>query len=81
VKALEVVGNVGRPDAAQPLLEVIRRKGRIFTTAEPTAVRVAAAKALIALNAAGAREALDKIVAVEPRNGDRDALRSVLEGR
>lgn len=79
VKALETLGQIASPSAVPGLLEVLRRKGRIFTSAEPTEVRVAAARALMAIGTPQATLALQQVVADEPRNQDRDALQRVLD--
>jgi hypothetical protein len=81
VKALDVVGLVGRPEAQQPLVELIRRKGRIFTSAEPLPIRLAAARALVALHTPQALEALARLGHAEPRGQARDALLALAQGR
>ncbi len=80
IKAIEVLGLLGRPESLGTLTELLRRKGRIFTSAEPLPVRLAAAKALLALNSTPARTALQEIVASEPRGADREALQSLIQG-
>lgn len=81
IKAVETLGQIGNPAAIQPLAELIRRKGRIFSSAEPTDIRLAAAKALVAIDTPEAVETLRKLVEDEPRSGDRDALQQILETR
>lgn len=81
IKTLETLGQIGNPAAIQPLAEVIRRKGRIFTTAEPTEVRLAAAKALVAIGTPEAIETLRKLIEEEPRSKDRDGLQQILDTR
>lgn len=81
IKTLETLGQIGNPAAIQPLAELIRRKGRIFTTAEPTEVRLAAAKALVAIGTPEAVETLRKLLEEEPRSKDRDALQQILDSR
>ncbi len=81
IKAVETLGQIGNPAAIQPLAELIRRKGRIFSSAESTDLRLAAAKALVAIGTPEAVETLRKLVEEEPRSKDRDALQQVLETR
>jgi len=78
-RAAEVMGTIGDPSALPFLEELVRRRGRIFTTAEPTAIRVAACKALAALGTPVALGSLRALVAKEPRNTDRPLLQQVLE--
>jgi len=79
IKTLETLGQIGHPSSLPLLAEFIRRKGRIFTTAEPTEVRVAAARALLALGTQQATDTLRILVEGEPRNKDREALQQVLD--
>jgi HEAT repeat protein len=78
-RAAETLGTLGDPSAIPFLEELVRRKGRIFTTAEPTGIRVAACKALATLGTPVAMGALKALVAKEPRNSDRPLLLQVLE--
>lgn len=79
VRTLETLGQIGHPAAVPLLAEFLRRKGRIFTTAEPTEVRLAAARALAAIGTSPAVETLRKLVADEPRSRDRSALQQILD--
>ncbi|BDU72632.1 HEAT repeat domain-containing protein [Mesoterricola silvestris] len=78
-RAAEVLGTIGDPSALPFLEELVRRKGRIFTTAEPTEIRVAACRSLAALGTPVALGSLRALVAKEPRNSDRPLLQQVLE--
>jgi HEAT repeat protein len=79
IKTLETLGQIGHPSSIPLLAEFIRRKGRIFSTAEPTEIRLAAARALMALGLPQASDGLRKLVEEEPRNKDREALQQVLD--
>jgi hypothetical protein len=79
VRAAETLGKIGEPKAIPELTELAARRGRIFTTAEPTAVRVAACQALISIGTTSALTALRGIVAAEPWNKERSTLQRVLD--
>jgi len=79
VKAIETLGQIASPTAIPGLLDLMRRKGRIFTSAEVTEIRLAAARALLAIGTPQAELGLRQIVADEPRNQDRDALQRILD--
>lgn len=79
VRALDTLAQIASPRALTGLIEILKRKGRIFTSAAPTEIRVAAARALAALGIPQAENALRQIVADEPRTKDRDALQQVLD--
>lgn len=79
IKAIETLGQMAHPTALPLLAPLIQRKGRIFTSAEPREIRLAAAKALKALGTATAREVLTQTVADERRGADRDAMKAILE--
>jgi hypothetical protein len=81
VKAAETIGQIGDPRSIQVLVEIVRRKGRLFTTAEPVQVRLAACKALLALDSPPAWEALCELVAAEPWHRDRSVLQQVVNTR
>lgn len=81
IPALEALGRIGHPSALPILAEHLRRKGRIFKTAESPEVRLAAAKALVALGSAEAIDLVGRTLAEEPRNGHQDVLRKALETR
>ncbi len=79
IKAVETLGQIASPAAVPGLLLLLRRKGRIFTSAEPTDLRLAAARALLAIGTPQAELGLQRIVADESRNQDRDALQRILD--
>ncbi len=81
VKAAETLGQIGDPRAIPVLVDIVRRKGRMITTAEPVQVRLAACKALLALDTPAAWEALCELVAAEPWHRDRSALQQVVNSR
>lgn len=81
IPALEALGRIGHPSALPILAEHLRRKGRIFKTAESPEVRLAAAKALVAIGTAEAIDLVGRALAGEPRNGHQDLLRKALETR
>jgi HEAT repeat protein len=78
-RAAETLGLIGDPSALPFLEELLRRKGRIFTTAEPTEVRLAAGRALVSLGSEPASSTLRYLVSREPRNNDRPLLQALLE--
>jgi hypothetical protein len=80
-KAAETIGQIGDPRSLQVLVEIVRRKGRLFTTAEPVEVRLAACRALLALDTPAAWEALCELVAAEPWHRDRKVLQQVVNTR
>jgi hypothetical protein len=77
-KAAETIGQIGDPRAIPLLVELVRRKGRFFTSAEPLEVRLAACRSLLALGSPDGKEALCELVAAEPWHKDRKALQQVL---
>lgn len=79
IKTLETLGQISSPAAVPGILELIRRKGRIFTSAEHTEIRIAGARALLAIGTPQAELGLRQIVADESRNQDRDALQRILD--
>ena len=78
VRAAETIGQIGDPGSIPLLVELARRRGRIFTTAESLPVRQAACRALITLDTAEATQALYDLVAAEPWHKDRAALQQVV---
>jgi hypothetical protein len=80
-RAAETIGQIGDPRSVQVLVEIVRRKGRLFTSAEPIQVRLAACKALLALGTPTAWEALCELVAAEPWHRDRTVLQQVVNTR
>ena len=80
-KAAETIGQIGDPRSIPALVEIVRRKGRMITTAEPAPVRVAACRALLALDTPVAWDALCELVAAEPWHRDRSVLQQVVNSR
>ncbi|NTW86328.1 MAG: HEAT repeat domain-containing protein [Holophagaceae bacterium] len=80
IQALETLGQIGSPKSIPVFLECLRRKG-FFSSGEPSAIRLASAKGLAALQTPEAREALKRVVEGEPRGAERDELRLILEQR
>jgi hypothetical protein len=78
IKTVETLGHIGNPSAIPALVELIRRKGRIFSTSESIELRSAAARALMSIGTPQAVEALRKLVDEEPRNKDREVLSQIL---
>ncbi|MDP1831547.1 MAG: HEAT repeat domain-containing protein [Geothrix sp.] len=78
IQALDTLGHIGSPRALPILMECLRRKG-FFGGGEPAGVRLAAARALVALGTTEAFAALQRVVDSEPRGEEREALRRVLE--
>jgi len=80
IQALDTLGRLKRPEAI-PLLEgLAKRKGRIFKTAEPLPIRLAAARALVSIGTLDARRILDRILEEEPKGSDHEALRKTTLG-
>jgi hypothetical protein len=80
-RAAETLGQIGDPVAIPALRDLAMRKGRIFTSAEATAVRVGACRGLLAMATAEARQALEAVVAGEPKNHERALLQQVLDSQ
>lgn len=78
IQALETLGQIGSPKAIPVFLDCLRRKG-FFSSGESSAIRLASAKGLAALQTPEAREALKRVVEGEPRGAERDSLRLILE--
>jgi HEAT repeat protein len=75
IAAIEALGLI-KHAAAIPILETcLKRKGRIFKTAEALSVRLAAAKALLTMGTQDARRILDQVIAEEPKGQDLEALK------
>lgn len=78
-KAVETLGVLGDASALPILAEVLKRKGRIFTTSEPSELRIAAAHSLVALGSPESLQMLKAFADDEPRGGERDTFRALLE--
>jgi hypothetical protein len=78
LEAVKTLGQIGRAETLPALVEVLSRKGHIFTSAQPTELRLAAAKAMVSLGTPAAMDALRKVVEREPRNQDRGLLQAFI---
>lgn len=78
IQALDTLGHIASPKALPTLLECLRRKG-FFGGGEGPAVRLAAAKALAAIEAPEAHAALQRYVDSEPKGEQRDTLQRLLD--
>ena len=79
--ALETLGHIGHPGALPTLAAALERRGRIFKTAEPLPVRLAAIRAVTALGSPEGRALLERTLGKEPKGAARDALVRHLDGR
>nr|WP_320131060.1 HEAT repeat domain-containing protein [uncultured Holophaga sp.] len=79
IKAVEALAQIPQEGTSGRLLPLVQRKGRIFSTAEPLELRVAAARAIRALGPPATLEQLTRVIAAESRGPQRDALQAVLE--
>ena len=78
IQALDTLGHIASPKAMPVLLECLRRKG-FFTGGEAPPIRLAAARALLALGTPETIGALQKAVDQEPKGEEREAFRRLLE--
>jgi len=79
LRALETLGIIGSPEAVAPLQDIFRKKG-ILGGRESTAMRLAAAKSLAAINTREAREAIALAMDGEPHEDVRAVLRQYMVG-
>jgi HEAT repeat protein len=77
VAACHTLGLLKQADALPTLIALLKRRGRIFKTAEPMAVRLAAAQALASIGSLEARRLLDEAISEEPKGRDREALQKI----
>jgi hypothetical protein len=75
IKALDTLAQLKHPEAIPCIEAQLKRKGRIFKTSEPMPVRLAAARALVAIGTQEARRVLDQVLKDEPKGPDQEALR------
>lgn len=80
ILALDTLGQLKRPEAVPILEGLLKRKGRIFKTAEPMPIRLAAARALVAIGTQDARRILDQVLQEEPKGADQESLRKTTLG-
>lgn len=78
VMALNALASNPSRDSLPALIELVKRKGRIITTSGPLEIRVAAAKAMVAIGQEG-RYRLHEILRSEPNGAERDELNLIME--
>jgi HEAT repeat protein len=78
IQALETLGHIASPKALPVILECLKRKG-FFGGGEPSAIRLAAAKALAAIGTPEALAALQKAADTEPKGEERESLVRLLD--
>ena len=77
VRAAETLGRIPGSEAVRPLQEILQKKG-LFKGREPVPLRLAAARALAALNTPEAREAMALAMESEPSEDVKAVLRQNL---
>jgi hypothetical protein len=77
IQALDTLGQIGSPQSQPVLVECMRRKG-FFGGGEAPAIRMAAAKALMALGTPDARAIVQKVAESEPKGEEREFLGRLL---
>jgi HEAT repeat protein len=77
LRAVETLGRIPGSEAVKPLQELFQKKG-LFKGREPVGIRIAAAKALAALNSQEARESMALAMESEPSEEVRAVLRQNL---
>ena len=77
LRAVEVLGRIPGPESVKPLQELFQKKG-LFKGREPAPLRLAAARALAALNTPEAREAMALAMESEPSEDVKTVLRQNL---
>ena len=78
IQALDTLGHIASPRAVPILVECLRRRG-FFGGGEPPVIRLAAARALMALDAPEAVSALQRVADSEPKGEERETFRRLLE--
>ncbi len=78
IRALECLGEIGDPSAIQTLSLHLKRKGRIFKSAESMPIRLAAARALARINTPHAYRVLQETIEEEPKGIDKDSFQKIL---
>ncbi|BDU71440.1 HEAT repeat domain-containing protein [Mesoterricola silvestris] len=77
LRAVETLGRIPGNDSVKPLQELFQKKG-LFKGREPVGIRIAAAKALAAMNTQEAREAMALAMENEPTDEVKAVLRQHL---
>jgi HEAT repeat protein len=79
LRAVEVLGLIASPEAIEPLQDLFKKKG-FLGGRETTAMRLAAAKSLAAINTRESREAIAMAMDQESQEDVRSVLRQYLVG-
>ena len=79
LRAVEILGLIGSPDAVAPLMDIFKKKSFIGGR-ESTPMRLAAAKSLSAINTRESREALALVMDQESQDDVRSVIRQYLVG-
>lgn len=80
LKALETLGDIGAASAILALGELLKKKKTFFgTNSETFEIRTGAAKALQGIGTPEARWVLQKVVEIESKGAERDAMLRILE--
>ncbi|HNX95565.1 MAG TPA: HEAT repeat domain-containing protein [Holophaga sp.] len=79
LRAVEILGLIGSPEAVDPLQDLFRKKG-FLGGRESTPMRLAAAKSLAAINTRESREALALVMDQESQEDVRSVIRQYLVG-
>jgi len=78
-RAIEVLGNLGSASSIPNLVELLARRRSFFTDSrEPMPIRIAALKALLAMDAREAQEAVHGALKGEPKGPEKVALEAAL---
>lgn len=78
IRALDCLGEIGDPSAIQTLSLHLKRKGRIFKSAESMPIRLAAARALARINTPLAFRVVQETFEDEPKGLDKDSFQKIL---
>jgi HEAT repeat protein len=77
IQAISTLGLIASPRSLPTLAELVRRRG-LFAASEPQAIRLCAARALLALGLPEAQQALRRVIETEPKGETREALGKLL---
>ena len=78
-KMIEALGHIGHAGALPALLEVVRRRSRLFSSGEPLELRLAAARAVLDLRSPSGLAELRRLVDGEPKGAERDAFLRLIQ--